>query len=282
VPLTFSSDELEAVLLPEHGARLHRLRFQGQDLLRTPSELRAHEREPFFWGSYVMAPWANRLEGGPIRFGSRTIDLAPNFPDGSAIHGQVYARPWEPQADGTLRVEGGGEGWPWPYEVTQRVGVAGRSFEVDLELRNLGGEPMPAGLGLHPWFRRPLRIAVRADRVLTPNSDSPAYPVPVSGRHDLRRIGEPAPDLDATWIGLADPPVELAWPATGAQATMSIAPTDACVVAASPAALDAVAVEPQTHAPHGLRRLLHGEPGAMVPLDPGATLRLSMRLTFER
>ena len=229
-----------------------------------------------------MAPWGNRLAHGPIRFGSKTIDLAANFPDGSAIHGQVYARRWEPQADGTLRVEGGGEGWPWPYEVIQRIGVQERSLALELELRNLGDEPMPAGLGLHPWFRRPVRIAVRADRVFTPNSQSPADPVPVSGRHDLRRLGELAPDLDATWSGLAYPPVELAWPAAGVQATMTMVPADGCVVAASPAAFDAVAVEPQTHAPQGLRRLLNGEPAAMVPLDPGAALRLSMTLHFER
>jgi aldose 1-epimerase len=229
-----------------------------------------------------MAPWANRLTCGPIRFGSRTVELEPNFPDGSAIHGQVYARRWDLQADGTLRVEGGGDGWPWPYEVIQRIAVGAGSLELDLELRNLGDDPMPAGLGLHPWFRRPVRIAIRADRVFTPNSRSPANPVPVSGRLDLRRLGEPAPDLDATWSGLADPPVELAWPAWGVRATMTMVPADGCVVAASPVALDAVAVEPQTHAPQGLRRLLKGEPAPMVRLDPGAALRLSMTLRFER
>ena len=55
---------LEAVLLPEAGARLHRLRAFGHDLLRTPSDADDHLREPFFWGGYVMAPWCNRLAAG--------------------------------------------------------------------------------------------------------------------------------------------------------------------------------------------------------------------------
>ncbi|HEY3162879.1 MAG TPA: hypothetical protein VGJ71_00890, partial [Candidatus Limnocylindrales bacterium] len=50
----------------------------------------------------------------------------------------------------------------------------------------------------------------------------------------------------------------------------------------SPGDKDAVAVEPQTHAPDGIRRLLKGEPGALSLIRPGETLPLTMRLSFER
>ena len=55
----------------------------------------------------------------------------------------------------------------------------------------------------------------------------------------------------------------------------------AYVVAASPSELDAIAVEPQTHAPQGLRRLINGEPGALALLDPGGSLSLITELTFQ-
>lgn len=48
------------------------------------------------------------------------------------------------------------------------------------------------------------------------------------------------------------------------------------------AAFSAVAVEPQTHAPQGLRRLLNREPGAMAMIGPAESLRMGVELAFER
>jgi galactose mutarotase-like enzyme len=54
------------------------------------------------------------------------------------------------------------------------------------------------------------------------------------------------------------------------------------IVAASPHERDAVALEAQTNAPQAFRRLLNGERGAPVLLDPGAALNLRVELSFER
>jgi len=54
------------------------------------------------------------------------------------------------------------------------------------------------------------------------------------------------------------------------------------IVAASPSHLDAVALEAQTNAPQTIRRLLNGERGAPVLLEPGDVLRLGLEFTFER
>ena len=50
---TYSSAALEAIVLPEAGARLHRLRAFGHDLLRTPHEPAIHQADPFFWGAFI-------------------------------------------------------------------------------------------------------------------------------------------------------------------------------------------------------------------------------------
>jgi len=280
--VTFTDGEIEVGILPELGARLHRLRVAGRDLLRTPADPAEHRRSPFLWGGYVMAPWCNRIEAGPVALGSRLIHPGSNFPDGTAIHGQVYARPWEPQADGSFRVRGGGDGWPWEYEAGLRVEVAGWSVRLELELVNRAEDPMPAGLGLHPWFRRPVLVAIRGDAVYRSNLDSEPEPVPVDGPYDRRTVGEMPAGLDATWTRLSEPPVELRWPDLGLRADLRIAASTPHVVAASPGDLDAIAVEPQTHAPQGLRRLLRGEPGALAMLGPGRVLRLGLELAFER
>ena len=207
--VVYADGELEAVILPEVGARLHRLRAFGHDVLRTPVDPSVHARDPFFWGAYVMAPWCNRIAPGSVRVGSHEISLRPNFPDGTAIHGQVYARPWERHSDGSFHAKGGGNEWPWPYDVGVRMEVRTRTLRIDLTLTNLSDDPMPAGLGLHPWFRRPVAVAIRGDTVLPSNIDERSRPEPVRGRFDLRVLGEMSPDLDAAWTDLAEPPVEL-------------------------------------------------------------------------
>lgn len=282
--LLLRSDALEVVVLPELGGRLHRLRAFGMDLLRTPADPGQHADDPFFWGAYVMAPWCNRVQPGPMRIGGRTVDLAPNFFDGSAIHGQVSARPWQVRADGSLRVTGGGggDGWPWPYEVVATATVDGPALTLGYRLTNRSDEPMPAGLGLHPWFRRPVTVRVPAKAVYRANAGSRPHPEPVAGAHDLHIAHVPDDNLDATWTTLSTPRIELSWPDTEVAATIDVEAERVLVAIATPADLDAVAVEPQTHAPDGLRRLANGEPDPLVLVAPGGTLRLGLRIAFIR
>lgn len=280
--LTFADGPIEVELLPAVGARLHRLRAFGHDLLRTPDDPAEHARDPFRWGAYVMAPWCNRIAAVPTDVNGQTVSVPSNFPDGTAIHGQVYEARWDVEADHSLSVTGGGDAWPWPYRCSLRVKVADAVLTIDQSLTNLAPEAMPAGLGLHPWFRRPLDLAIHADAVLPSNLDPDASVQTVSGSLDLRRIRAVQDDLDATWLAPADPAVQLRWPDMGVTATMRVRSTaGVCIVVASPSSLDAAAVEPQTHAPQGLRRFLRGEPGGLHALGPGGTIGLTTELAFE-
>ncbi|HEX2754432.1 MAG TPA: hypothetical protein VHM48_03155 [Candidatus Limnocylindrales bacterium] len=272
---------IEIEVLPAAGARLHRLRVFGHDLLRTPDDLQRHVDDPYFWGSYPMAPWCNRVPSGPALAAGRAIDLPASFPDGTAIHGQVARRPWQVAGHGRFQIDGGGDGWPWSYGVEQEIRIGDGVLLLRLRLTNRSDEPMPGGIGFHPWFRRPIRVAIAAATVHPVNVATEALPVPVSGRYDRRRL-EPMPDgLDSAWADLSDPPVVLDWPDAGVRATMSIDAPNRFIVAASPIAIDAVAVEPETQAPDGLRRLARGEPGGLVLLPPGGSLELVVRLAFE-
>lgn len=279
--LRVAGDGISAELLPRVGARLHRLRAFGHDLLRTPDDPATHAGDPFFWGAYVMAPWANRLHAAPMRAAGRVVDLAPNFADGSAIHGQVYDRPWRREGS-HLGIAAGGDGWPWRYELESDVEATGDRLRLTLALHNASDTPMPAGLGLHPWWRRPVEVAIPARSVYPTTSDSQPLPEPVTGDLDRRLPGPLADGTDAAWTDLEGPSVELRWPALGVALDMrAIGPTPH-VVAASPPELDAVAVELQTHAPQGLRRLERGEPGAMALVPPGGSISLTIELTARR
>jgi aldose 1-epimerase len=273
-------DGLEVELLPELGARVHRIRAYGHDLLRTPPRTDAHRDEPFFWGAYPLAPWCNRVRPGPQAVAGRTVDLAPNFEDGSAIHGLVAGVPWRSRGPGRLDVAIDTDRWPWPFAVRLQAGVGGTTLRLRYRLVNRSDAPMPAGLGLHPWFRAPLEIRLPARTVYRSNADSPPTPAAVDGRFDLAGRTPPPVDLDATWADLDEPLVELAWPDMGIVARLSAATSAPAVLVAlaSPAELGAVAVEPQTHGPDPLRRLARGEPDAPILLRPGAALTLDLRL----
>lgn len=276
--LTFGNEELQLVVLPTAGARIHRLSAFGRDLLRTPDDPAQHLAEPLLWGAYVMAPWCNRLQAGPMQFDSRPLELTPNFPDGTAIHGEVYASRWSVQPDGSVVIQAGGEQWPWRYEVSERVALEGTSLRLMLALTNRDDGPMPGGIGIHPWFLRPDAVAIHANEVFPNNLQTDADPLPVSGPLDLRTPRTMPPGVDATWAGLSDPAVGLSW--QGVQATMRVHATQAFIVAASPHDVDAVAIEAQTHAPDGLRRLINGEPAEMAMLNPEETLSLTVQLDF--
>lgn len=269
-------------LLPAVGARLHRLHAFGHDLLRTPDDPAEHRRDPFRWGAYVMAPWCNRIAAVPTDVDGDTVSVPSNFPDGTAIHGQVYDARWDVASDLSLSIIGGGDGWPWPYRCGLRVTIASSVVTIDQSLTNLADRPMPGGLGLHPWFRRPLDVSIQADAVLPSNLDPDALVQAVGGLWDLRAMRHMPDDIDATWLAPRDPAVELSWPDIGVRATMRVrSGAGVCIVVASPTTLDAVAIEPQTHAPHGLRRFLSGEPGGLHSVQPGGAIRLTTELAFE-
>lgn len=280
--VALDSDAIEVSVLPQYGARLHSLRVDGHDLLRTPSDPRRYAEEPFFWGAFVMAPWCNRLTAEPTPFGGRSVDLRANFRDGSAIHGQVYERAWSVHGEGDFSVSGGGDGWPWMYRVGLRLLMpAARTVRIEQSLTNMSDEPMPGGLGIHPWFRRPVHVAVNGAAVHPTNSDNvPAEPV--DGHLDLRRARELEEGIDGAWTELAEPAAELRWPQLDLRAVMRVTAPQRFIVAARPPHLDAVAIEPQTHAAFGLARLLRGDAGGLTLIEPGEQLQLITELEFFR
>jgi aldose 1-epimerase len=275
---------IEVELAPEAGGRLHRLRVDGRDLLRTPDDPLDDLRDPLFWGGYPMAPWCNRLAPGVLDVGGRRVVLAASFRDRTAMHGEVYRRPWQVVGPGRLAVRGGGERerWPWAYEVTLGVAATDHAVRIAMALTNAADEPMPGGIGIHPWFLRPIDVAIGADAVYHSNAPSPVEPEAVQGPYDLRHLAPMPLGLDATWTRVSDPAVDLSWPDSGLAASMVVRAPSVLICVANPSDVPATAIEPQTHAPQGLDRLLTGAPDGMSWIAPGESLTLDVDLTFRR
>lgn len=276
------SEALELELLPEVGGRIHRLRAFGEDLLRAPPDPAQHVAEPFFWGSFPLVPWSNRVAGGVIRFRGRAVAL-PRNEGTNALHGEAYARPWRVLGEGLLAFDGGGFGFPWPYAARQRFSVDGARLTQALSITNTGAEAMPAGLGIHPWFCAPLELALPA-RLAYPLVDCipTGEPEPVAGRLDLRAL-RPLPwGLDNLWTGLTAQQFRLRWPSRGLALDYAFSEAAQYAVVASFERFDAVAVEAVTHASDGFRLLDEGKPSGMRVLQPGATLTVTYTFSVFR
>jgi aldose 1-epimerase len=212
------------------------------------------------------------------------VEFVPNFPDRTAIHGLVASRPWQLGDDGSfeIRWDGGSPAWPWAFALRLAAEVHDEVLALDYRLTNLADAPMPAGVGLHPWFRGPIELRIPAGAAYESNTSSSAQPRAVTGPHDLRSLAAPATGLDGTWTALRERRIDLAWPSLGVRGRLDMHSSAASLVAvASPEAMGAVAVEPQTHGPDPFRRLEQGEPDAPILLSPRTELQLGLRLALD-
>jgi aldose 1-epimerase len=185
----------ELELSPEMGGSILRFDHRGPGgataLLRRAPAASASVLET---ASFPLVPYVNRIRGGRFRFGDRVVTLQPNMAgDPSPLHGQGWLSSWQlvrcaaAEAELVFRHEPGE--WPWAYEARQTIQLDDDGLLMRLACRNLSDEPMPCGLGFHPYFPcGPQTILdTKVEDVWT--VDAQVLPVerqPASGRYSLK------------------------------------------------------------------------------------------------
>ena len=275
-----------AIILPEHGGRLHQL-FVTADgaehaLLMSPGDPAEYSAQPHRGGSFVMAPWPNRIAGGRFRFNGREWAV-PITSGANAIHGLVAGAPWRVVARTARVVELScvlGEAWPWPGSVWQRIELTDSALRLKLEVR-AEREPFPAGCGWHPWFRRDVagaravRIAIPSshhyalqDQIPTGETAAPQGQALLDGRAPL---GERR--LDDCYAGLASP-IVIHWDSLSLR--MLVTSAQPHVMVYTPA--EAVCIEPQTCAPDAFNLEERGISGSGFAIaTPGRPVAIECR-----
>lgn len=171
---------------PDDGARVISCTWQNLQLV-------AERREGVdAWGWFAMAPWAGRVRDGVLRTPDGDLHL-PRARQHS-LHGFAVRQPWQIDfADDTRCVLSSATTEPYLGGVMQQEFELGR-LAVHWTLTFIGGDqPMPAWVGLHPWFRRRLSrgdagfIEFTAKRMLA--TDAQGLPTgalvhPTTGPHD--------------------------------------------------------------------------------------------------
>lgn len=165
-PLLLNNATWSIGLLPAWGGRIAHLRAEGLDVLLP---INAEAFDPLDWpraGAYPLMPYSNRIRNARLHFAGRDYAL-PTHPAAQphTLHGVTHAVPWQVVEQGdqqlTIACDYQGRHWPWALRAEQRFVLDDQRLRIELALVNLGDSPMPAGIGLHPYFKRHPGLKVR-------------------------------------------------------------------------------------------------------------------------
>jgi aldose 1-epimerase len=238
--------------------------------------------------SFPLVPFVNRIRAGEFSFRGRTVRLAPNMAgDASPLHGQGWLGNWRVVSAGddeaVLRFEHPKGEWPWTYVAEQHFRLTANSLELTLTCTNRSPDPMPCGLGQHPYFHcgPATRIQTEVANVwLIDEHVLPTEMVPAEGRFDLSNTAVCGMNLDhgfGGWSGtarLSDPawPIELAMSSGDASFFQLYSPSSGQIFVA----------EPVTHANAALNAPENEWPElGMKVLQPEDSMSLTMRIGWS-
>lgn len=110
--------------------------------------------------NFAMLPWSNRISGGGFEAEGRFHPMKPNREgEPYPIHGDGWLQAWqlERRSAGTLALHLEShrfDGNPYDYRATQTFTLRDGGLDQSVSVTHLGEDPLPYGLGLHPWFLR--------------------------------------------------------------------------------------------------------------------------------
>lgn len=283
--IELSAGNFRLVLLPALGGSVGR--FDWADGAATLPILRGATAptSPFDAACFPLVPFCNRIREGTFTFRGREVRLTPNMAgDPSPIHGQGWQSPWTVSAFGTDAAElifwhGRGE-WPWRYHARQAFTIDPAGLTISLGCQNMDMEPMPCGLGLHPYFpcSAETRLATNVTHVWTVDQNTlPVERVAATGRFDIHGGPVCGRGLDngyGGWSGNA------AIETPGAPFRLRLSSPDASFFQLySPISGGYFVAEPVTHANAALNADERAWPSVgLQVLAPGEAMTLSMRL----
>lgn len=160
--------DLELELCPGAGGSITRLRSAGRDLLRPATARFLATGDAVEASSFPLVPFSNRIENAELAFRGRRYALPANMAgEPHAIHGQGWQLPWHvvehAPARAALELEHALPGTPFCYRASQVLELHAWGLELHMQLVNLGRDPMPAGLGFHPYFERGSGATLQAE-----------------------------------------------------------------------------------------------------------------------
>jgi aldose 1-epimerase len=286
--ITLRTANAEAEVWPALGGALvsFRARLNGSliDITQAITPESRAKRNASWLGSFIMAPFANRIAGGHFVENGREIQLPINRPEHqAAIHGFSRGRNFavaEVSENAlTLTDHFTDPGIPYIYDTVFTYVLTGSVLEVGLKVTNRGPCAMPFGLGHHPWFKRTPKTHLRFTAEGWFKRDAHTFPVArmANPAGDVRLTPSALPGFDRHYDhwGRA---AEIIWPELDAGLNLTASPSLANLHVFVPEDRSAVCLEPVSHVPDVVNRRRYAAYGDMTALAPGESLTGSMQL----
>jgi len=305
----------EARVLPSVGNNCVSFQIQqGErtvDLIYTPPDPKTLQGRPSGYGTPILFPWPNRIDGGVFAFDGKTYQLDTPRPGAHASHGFVLNRPWTVAGSGASDADGAWirsrfraadypeimRPFPFPFEAVVTYRLKDGALTLAFEGTNTGTGDMPAGLGIHPYFPLPLAAGGSRDACSVQIPAGKYWPLregkvpsgevlPVSGVYDLRQATSLKNRYyDDVWTGVA---LTDGWSRcvyVDSAAGVGIAVEGDAIfrewVLYAPEQRPIVCFEPYTCTTNAVNLQTQGIDAGLVRLAPGGKLLGTMRIVPE-
>ncbi len=277
--LRLTSDDLEITLDPWKGGGVTSFLWRGIDVFRP----HAGGDHPTDLACFPLVPFCNRIADGRVsRTGEiRTIPMSQKGVDPQhAIHGLGWVSPWSVKQSGqdtaTLGLAHDGSIWPWTFSSEQHIQLLENGYSHALTLTNTDQVPMPAGLGLHPYFPR--------ERATLSGAFDGYWETGPDRLPAQHRLLDQQPEwfadqgFDNCFTGGSES-IQLAWP--GHVLTMRPSATLPFTHVYTPPGADFLCVEPVSHIPDAINSPLGREETGLQMLEPGESFSVECSFMLE-
>ena len=281
--IQLTSGDLELDLDAAKGGTVLALRFKAQNLLRPAI---AGSTDPRDRAAFPLVPFAGRIARGRFNVAGRAIQLRKNLPpEPHAIHGHGWQSMWQiteqSALSARLELHHSADDWPWSYRATQHFELHNNALSLKLTLTNRADEPMPAGLGWHPYFPKQGACLSVPMQAFWPNNDelvslNPTQPEWLSALAEDIRVEQLSLDNAFT---AASQVSAIRWPSSGLQLQMQASSSLGYLTLYTPKGEPFFCVEPISHAPNCLNSDLDSAVTGKKYLEPGATLEAKIVLS---
>jgi aldose 1-epimerase len=289
--ITIAAGRADVAVAPAIGGSIARFRWnvagKAHDWLRPASDADFAASDAGRLACFPLVPFSNRIRNGRFTFDRRTIRLPRNAPpDPHSRHGHGYQAAWsvvERSADRlSIAHEHAADAWPFAYRAEQQFVVADDALTITLSVENASRQPMPAGLGLHPYFRATPACRLIARVAAMWATDDEVMPTaltaadPRLGSHDGMPIAGSA--LDNVFVGWQRE-ATIVWPETRSRLVLEASTPLSFLVVYSPAAKDFFCAEPVSHCTDAFNLAAQGRTDTgMLTLQPGERVAATLRL----
>jgi aldose 1-epimerase len=294
--------KMEVRLAPSVGNIAYSFKVNGKEVLWFPFPgLEALKSHPALCGIPFLAPWANRIDGDTYWVNGKQFRLNPALGNlrrdsvGQPIHGLLIFSPeWRLVAAGadersvyaTSRLEFAKypemmAQFPFAHSITMTHRLEEGLLAIETSIRNESLEPMPVGVGFHPYFRLAdaprddwtVHLAAREhlllnDRVIPTGERQPAG---FSDPHPLRT--RPLDDVFSGLVRDADGVARFWVEGKGQRITVAYGPKYPVAVVYAPQGRDFICFEPMAAVTNAFNLAHTGTYKELQTIEPGGQWR---------